>query len=289
MNKDSASTFSQPKRKRLFFYDHPLAKSLFWFFLFILPFLAFLLTIIYPFIYHQTFPITDQKSAEPTEFVSEFKPVAGEDKKELKAISDKLVALKFSELYYQAQLQMAKSDSIGLSINLLDSTVSLMLKGVNIRSNKIARFKTSRLLKNIKHDLSVFDWLAGPFNLQHEWATLAKFPIKIRKAPRDTIEAKLMKVTPFELEKPTVFFTLQFNRNLIVRVHQLESPSFSGWMKKWYYNGTLNYLLLKSTFKSLLHCQTPLSPIWLDLWVSQNDGRAIFRALPTQANLVLRL
>jgi hypothetical protein len=198
------------------------------------------------------------------------------------------VELKFSELYFQTQLQMAKSDSIGLSINLLDSTISLILKGVNIRECKIDRFKASRLLKNIKADVFVFNWLAEPFILQQEWATLAKFPIKIRKAPRDTIEARLIKVSPFELEKPTVYFTLQFSRNLVVKVNQSESPSWLGRIKRFYYNRTLNYFLLKSTCQGLIHLQTPSSPIWLELWISQHDGRAIYRALPNQANLVFR-
>jgi len=126
-----------------------------------------------------------------------------------------------------------------LIVNLADSMVSLNIQGVNIRECKIHHYKLSHAFKHIKADPLFFDWLAEPFALKDEWATTAKVPIKIRKAPKDTIEAKKYKTEPAALDKPDIYFTLQLDRSLFLRVNQIESITFWGWLRRCLYQKIL--------------------------------------------------
>ena len=203
-------------------------------------------------------------------------------------LSSQLVELKVEEMFLTSQLQIAKSDSIGLVINLIDSSISLVIRGVKIRECKIKRFKISRAFKQAKGNLLFFNWLSEPFILQQEWATLVKVPIKVRKAPKDTLEAKEFKSVPFAIPKADVYFTLQFNRNLRIKVNQTESPTVTGRIKRWYYNRQSDFTMVVSIFSSLFQLKKPHADLWVELFIAQNDAKTIYRALPRTAALALK-
>ncbi len=207
----------------------------------------------------------------------------------LKKFSEIMLKLKMEELFLNSQLAMSKSDSIGLSLNIVDSTLSLYIKGVNIRECQIHHFKMTHAFKRLKADPMLLDWLAQPFVLQKAWATVPQVPIKIRKAPKDTIEAQKNKSEPVTLDKPDVYFTLQFDRNLTIKVYQIESNSFWGFVRKWYYYLRSFLRMLVDTFWSFYHLKIPQSPMWIELKISKTDALAIYRALPSDAAMTLKL
>lgn len=203
-------------------------------------------------------------------------------------LSLRMVELKIEELFLMSQLHIAKSDSIGLVINLIDSSISLVIRGVKIRECKIEQFKTSSAFKHAKGNLLFFNWLSEPFILQKEWATLVKVPIKVRKAPKDTLEAKEFKSEPFAIPKTDVYFTLQFNRNLQIKINQTESPTVTGRIKKWYYNRKSDFKMIASVFSLLLQFKKPHTDLSIELFITQNDAKTIYRALPRNAALALK-
>ena len=207
----------------------------------------------------------------------------------VKKFSKKMVDLKSEELFLKSQVSMAKRDSINLIVNLVDSTVSLNIQGVTIRDCKIYHFKMSQAFKHIEANPKFFDWLAEPFNLKDEWATTVKVPITIRKAPKDTIEAKKYKREPAALDRPDILFTMQFDRNLALRVHQIEPVNFKGWLRRWLYNRILFLNMYADTFMAFFHLTIPQNPYWIEIEISKNDALAIYRATPNNAALALRL
>lgn len=209
---------------------------------------------------------------------------------ELGVLSQKKYALKIEESFLLSQLQMAKSDSIALCIDLTDSLLSLQIRGVNVRDCKIRRFHTSHAFKHLRGKGLIIDWLSSPFTLLNEWATIPKVPIKVKQAPKDTLEASKSKSEPYaELGKNDVFLSMKFNRNLFIRINQIETPSLRGRIWKCLYSLKLKLYVIEDRMLSLLHSRLPTNALWIEVNIPQNDAIAIYRALPRNTTLALRL
>ena len=209
---------------------------------------------------------------------------------EVRELSQKKYALKIEEIFLLSQLQMAKSDSIALCIDLKDSLLSLQIRGVNVRDCKIRRFQTSHAFKHLRGKGLIIDWLSSPFTLLNEWATIPKVPIKVKQAPKDTTEANKTKSEPYaELGKNDVFLSMKFNRNLIIRINQIETPSLRGRVWKCLYGLKLKLYIIEDRMLSLLHSKLPTNALWIEVNIPQNDAIAIYRALPRNTTLALRL
>ncbi len=281
-------TISFQERLSIYFHflnEHKHAKKYFWISLFIPAVLIFVLVVVLPL--KIDFPIEDGQISNHKEFISMDADI--DNFEEIKKYSKKMFDLKNEEMFLQSRLLLAKSDSIGLVLNLADSTLSLNIRGVNVRECQIYGFKLSHSFKHLKGDHNLFNWLSRPFILQQDWATLPKVPIKIRKAPKDTIEAKKYKREPVTLDKPDVHYTMQFDRHLVIRIHQIESNSVWGSIRKCYYNLILYFSRIMNTFLAFFHFNVPKNPLWIELKISKNDALAVYRALPNHAALALRL
>jgi hypothetical protein len=268
-----------------FLNEHKHAKIYFWISLATPIVLFVVLVVILPL--NVNLAVTDNRISNESEFLPGNIDV--DNIEELKKYSNKMTDLNLEEMFLESQLLIAKNDSISLILDLVDSTLSLSIRGVNIRECQVNHFKMGQMFHHIKGDQRLFDWLSKPFVLQKDWATIEKVPIKIRKAPKDTIEAKKYKNEPVKMDKPDAYYTLQFDRNLIIKVHQVESNSFWGSIRKGYYNIRLYLRMLIGTFRAFFHLNTPRSPLWIELKISKNDALAIYRAIPNQAALALRL
>lgn len=268
-----------------FLHDHRYVKKYFWISLVIPVILVLTFVVLLPL--RINLPVADGQDSDTDNFIPNAEEFDNID--ELKKYSRKMVDLKYEELFLNSQLTMAKRDSINLIVNLADSVISLNIKGVTIRECKIHRYQLSHAFKHIKTNPLFFHWLAEPFALEQEWATTPKVPIKIRKAPKDTNEAKKYKTEPAALDKPDVYCTMQFDRNLFLRMHQIEASSFWGGVRKWFYNKRLFLETIKDAFVAFFHLTSPEIPFWIELKISKNDALAIYRALPDNAALALKL
>jgi len=272
----------------LFFNGHRFARLFFFLFL-LLPILVVCFFIfILPIYLNSHAPAPETQSTTPSENVR-LTTVGLKDSDELKGIIEQMIALKIKKADLQNQLLMAKSDSIGLSIDLVDSVVALQIRGVDVRECKIQNYSMSPAFKHLKANGSIIDWLSKPFVLQQYYATLPKMPIKIKRAPKDTVEAKLLKEDPVAVEKPDVQIKLQFDRNLVVEIKQVEAPTAKGRLRNLYHDMQMKYAMLKEMIQSYSKLQPYQVSLSIELNLSQSDSKAIYRALPHRAMLALRL
>lgn len=190
--------------------------------------------------------------------------------------------------FWNSRLAMAKSDSVSLSVDLVDSVINLEVRGVVVRQCKIHRFKTSRALGRLPQDISI-NWLSKPFSLQENWATTPKIPIVVKKAPKDTLEAIRMNATPVTPKLDDVYFTLKFERNLIIEIEQVEAPSITGFFEKIFYGAFKTVAAAGSTLNDLFNLRIPRHDLLATLIITRADARAIYRALPDGAIMALRL
>jgi len=204
-------------------------------------------------------------------------------------LAQKMAELEIKQAFSLTRLELAKKDSIGLVIDLLDSTANLEVKGVPMRRCKILRYRHSGLARRLRRQGRLHQWLAAPFILQKELATLPKAPIRIKEAPKDTIEAAESKGEDLPIEQSDAEFTLQFDRNLTLSVEQAQPPELAGRMREFWYDLRRYFDEARDAVIALVQLQLPQHRLWIEIELSREDAKAIYRALPARAALALRL
>lgn len=203
-------------------------------------------------------------------------------------VADTVERLLIDENFFACRIRMAKEDSICLVIDLPSGLAGLDLHGCRVRNCRIAAKSFGSRIRSSKHG-ELTGWLSGPFVALNDWATIPKMPIKIKKAPRDSIEANKMALEPRPVEKEDVHFKLFCDRDLVIDIEQTQPPS-GRWLFRSLASGVAYYVNLgRATFGSLLHGRLPRHDAVIRLKLDQEDARAIFRALPHNAEILVRM
>ncbi|UCF64959.1 MAG: hypothetical protein JSW33_03760 [bacterium] len=197
--------------------------------------------------------------------------------------------LLIEKVYWENKLLLCKNDSISLSIDLVDSLILLEIQGVIVRTCKIERYELNWSLRYFREHPKFLSWLGTPFILQEDSASITKVPVKVIHAPKNPIDAAqlLQKILP--KDDPFVEFELEFNRNLRFHFQQndtLDSPDHPE--NKIYYSDILSgnkFQTLASSVKEYF----PSQMYQINIVLPRNDARAIYRALPSDARLALRM
>ena len=209
---------------------------------------------------------------------------------ELHELSEKRKTLQSEEKFEQVRLQLAGSGEICLSVDLREGVVTLEFKGIPLRQCKIQSYKMSDSIRRLRAKGQLSQWLDTSFTVQEEWATIPKAPIRIKEAPKSAEEAEQAPPDDVPVETQDVNFTLQFDRNLTLSVKQIQPSSFS---KRW----QNTFSDLRQTLRTTGEALRSLFPSknwsqdhpWIELELSREDAKAIYRALPQNAEMALRL
>lgn len=207
---------------------------------------------------------------------------------EAKELLSKWLALKTEAAYLKSALEVAKGDSIYLALDLRDSTLALAIKGVPIRSCKLQAFKICHGIQYLKSSGLLPYWLEPPFVLQQQWASITKIPIQIKKAPKDTTEASQSVETPEPVKPHDVHIKLKYNRGLTVYIDQIQSLSFRSVPRKIFYWLKSSASQLADSIANLVHLRPFEIQLCVFLEISQADAQAIYRAIPRNANLIVK-
>jgi len=278
---------NQPEKSGGILFPNRLSRYLFLIPLLLLPLLTSLFLFFFP------LQFTEFKPKSMTEYLESMKTKPGKGKTpviDFSTAEERILFfnLKIDELFWKNRLEIAKKDSIYLSIDLPDSLVFLELKGVPLRSCKIEEYQITPLYSQLKNQPQFLEWLNDPFSLIDESATISKAPIKVITAPRDTIEALEQLKTEVKIEKEDIRFVLGFDRNLLLEFSQTEPPTLMGRFELVLFNILKNVTTFFKDFYSLMSLQSASQDFWIKIRISQDDAKAIYRALPKNTWAVLR-
>jgi hypothetical protein len=261
-------------------------------FLFLIPLILLpLLTLLFLFFFPLQF--TEFRPKSMSEYLESMKTKPGKGKAQFTDFSSEeekalFFNLKIDELFWKNRLEIAKDDSMYLSIDLPDSLVLLELKGIPLRSCKIEEFQITPLYSQLRKQPQFLEWLTDPFSLIDESATISKAPIKEIIAPKDTIEALEQLKEEVKIDKEDVRFVLGFDRNLLLEFSQAEKPTLMGRFELALFNILKNITTFFKDFFSLMSLQSSSQDFWIKIRISQNDAKAIYRALPKNTRVALR-
>ncbi len=172
------------------------------------------------------------------------------------------IDLEIEELFWRNRVSMSRDASIDLTIDLIDSTVYLDIKGVTLRKSRISQYQISRSMVYLKWYSAYKTWLAGPFTLkQDSVSSIPKVPVFIKDLaayPLDYFDDWTY-FTRLENEGP-VHYLLEYDRDLLVRIDQDSDAVLAN----------------------------ELPEHWLRISIPATDAKAIYRALAIPSEMTLR-
>ncbi len=196
---------------------------------------------------------------------------------------------KENEVAFQRNRQaLAEKDSIYVVLNVPDSLLILEIKGVTVKKTRLLDIEISNRFALISHE-NLLPWISEPFKLESDLSTIPKSPIVVKQAPKDTIEAAKMSAKPAPPDSTNVFYTLYFNRNLVLEIEQADPLEVGATEKVETYRKIKRQESNRSVFQMLKNPQQTDQPMMIKLVVSEVEARAIYRAVPTKTHLLLKL
>jgi hypothetical protein len=132
-------------------------------------------------------------------------------------------------------------------------------------------------------------WLGSLFVLERSGAAFEKVPIKVKNAPRDSVSAQQSADADADTSAKAPFCWLRFSRNLKVTMR----TEGGAWAGSW--SGLMWERIVSSTrlgirsISALVEGRLPAPDLGLEVWLSQDDIRALYRALPGKAKAALRI
>lgn len=193
--------------------------------------------------------------------------------------------------FWQTRLALAKTDSLYLVIDLVDSVMLLEIKGVPVRRSPIRRFEMSAALRRGRHDREHAVRADTALTLHRAWATIPKAPIRMQYAPADTGGS-----TPppmFETDTTSapedVALVLDFSPDLTVTVLPDQPLSAAGWGRLAWFRIRRRLEDVGREARMLARWTLPQPERWIELQMQAVDAKAVYRALPSAARMIVRL
>jgi hypothetical protein len=179
----------------------------------------------------------------------------------------------------EQKLELAKSDSISLAIDLSDSLVQIQLEGLDLFHTKILHQHPRNFLN--PGNLKTHRHLAMVTEIESEVANVPKRPVKKVKAPKIGIPVSETKIQTDTIPNPELIwqFTTENNiRVVITGVKMALDSTFKFQPQK--------DLLQYKTFDFLNEIiPEEYSPV-VYLWVNDSEAKSIFRAVPEKGKVL---
>jgi hypothetical protein len=205
------------------------------------------------------------------------------------SLIDRSKELANKEAYLLARMEMTRNDSINMALDLMDSTVSLIVQGVAIFTSKITSYESSNLFRKIDPFITdlYFSW---PFKIKEYSSSIPKIPVLIKKAPRDTVEAASLP-QPGQLEESHqyVSFQIKLDRKLGLT---FEQDSISDLINR---KSIRNFIhqqrkVKKKAIRNALIRAGPMEYVpEIKVKLNRQAALVIFRAIPENADIAIRL
>lgn len=247
-----------------------------------LPLLLIIYGIVLPVKHFKPSPVSNDISADTTHL----EKISLND--DLVTSLQNIISLENEKAFQKNRLSLAGMDSIYLILDLVDSLVMLEIKGVTVRTDKIIGLRKSKRFALISHE-HLLPWISQPFTLERELSTISKMPIVVKQAPKDTLEAAQISSTPLPPESTAVFFTFYFDRNLVIEFEQDNPLAADDYPAYRSYKAKKRKVQRHSLFQTIRSPRQADHPMLIRLVVSEDDARAIYRAVPSKTHLVLKL
>ena len=188
--------------------------------------------------------------------------------------------------------KIKSDDSIGIVLDLRDNLLFLTCHNVAIRTCPVAEYHYSSSWKALKQSGHINSYLDSPFTQETETATIPKFPIKIKNAPKDSLAAARESVvdTCSVPKKGDVAICMRFNNDLTILVYQSEKYSSEtiAFSLPWFYMANAATEMTRS-MRGLMDGKIRPIPKMITIVLSHDDAAILYRAFPKHGKLEIHI
>lgn len=230
----------------------------------------------------------DKKKKTPVNTIKEVASTDAYDTYNDLSTKSKIFDLKKSEEFLHAKLNLVNDDSSYLVLDMVKKTATLELKGVSLYECHMLNSKISNSIIDQPAG-TLLNWMAEPFNLKHDNATIPKRSFNVKLAPKDTIEANKNGDTPVPPKRGDVYLIMDFDRNLQLIIRQMEKPDKDGQrdIDSIQWKNRKNEII--NSLSAMIHfSREPITPT-IEIVLSKEDATILYRALPLKTKMILRL
>ena len=187
--------------------------------------------------------------------------------------------------FLSSQVRMAESDSIGLLINVRDSIIQLLIKGLPVRTVAINEYDVSPFFHRANQE-AIYSMLSTPLTITGMQATFMKDPVSVKIAPKDTSEVVIGE-KPDTTDFEAVFFTLETDRNIRFFFEQQEDTIGADRRARFFFDLKDRTKNASSTMRAVVRLQTPPYVPYIKIWIPKAEAKIIYRAIPREGMIVL--
>jgi hypothetical protein len=187
--------------------------------------------------------------------------------------------------FLQSRIVMAQTDSIYLTLNLVDSSANLEISGVVVHKAKMSHIETSKILIS-DHDNSLLSILPSPFIISQSFATIKKEPVMIKMAPKDTSEYKPDIMPDTSITEP-VNYILVMKSGIRIYVYQNENAKFADRIGQFKFDLNDRLRDTWSALKSVAKLKVPEYHPFIKIKLSRTDAKIIYRSIPKNGQIAV--
>ena len=208
----------------------------------------------------------------------------------VEVVNPGLIDLMKNKAWIESRLKMAGGDSIGLSIDLGQHTISLELKGVAVMTSRIRDYSASGFFKRMDANV-YFAMFGSPLTIKSFESSIEKNPLKVIQAPKSAEEAEKAVVKKDSVADENVFWTVKLDRDFELNIQGIDSVADA---KSRYKLGQgfefeRDLKNISSALKHIIQFKKPVYTPEILISIPENEAKAILRALPRNASVTIRI
>jgi hypothetical protein len=192
------------------------------------------------------------------------------------------------KIFLESRLEMARTGSIGLVVNLGDSTLNIEIGGIKLHSAVISKYRVSRIFRSIdnKAYLGLF---SKPFTTVRNSGTFVKEPIVVKKAPRDTIQAARQASVPDSIKTGPAYIAMTLDYNIRLSLYQEGTGSIRAGLYRFVFKSGRRFRQAGETSWGAVTFKIPEFRPEIRVFIPKEDLVTIYRALPVDSHVVIKI
>lgn len=189
------------------------------------------------------------------------------------------------ETYLQSRVAMAETDSVYLTINLSKMTINIEISGVAVHSTIINEIEVSKLITD-GDEFAITSLLSAPLTIISDTSSIAKIPIIMKVAPKDTSEFKPDAIPDTAFYEP-VNYIFETDRGIKIFVYQSEEIKQGDSKDRFIFDLRHRLINTKASMKDIIKFKVPDYQPFIKIKIPSADAKIIYRAIPRHGQIAI--
>jgi hypothetical protein len=189
------------------------------------------------------------------------------------------------EAYLQSRVAMAETDSVYLTLNLSKKEINIEISGVVVHSTPIIEIEASKLITG-GDEFVISSMLSAPLTIISDTSSIAKIPIILKIAPKDTSEFKPDAIPDTAFYEP-VNYIFETDRGIKIIVYQSEEIKQGDSKDRFLFDLHNRFIITKAAMRDIIKFKVPDYQPFIKIKIPSADAKIIYRAIPKHGQIAI--